>query len=67
MIVRDETARRCLDQEIRRVNALLEKVYSSLEESIFIVDPRTRLIVSCNDASEKIFGYRKDEMLGGNP
>ncbi len=66
MIIRDETARRRLDQEIRRVKALLEKVYSSLEEAIFIVDPSTRFIVSCNDAAEKIFGYKKKEMLGKN-
>ncbi|NDY74391.1 hypothetical protein DO021_19145 [Desulfobacter hydrogenophilus] len=64
MIVRDATERRILIQEIKRVNTLLERVYSSLDEAVFVIEPETRMIISCNDAAEKIFGYSKEEMLG---
>ena len=37
-----------------------------MEKAIFIVGPKTRFIVSRNDAAEKIFGYGEDEMLGKN-
>ncbi len=64
--IRDSTDRRLLEQKIERSKILLERVYSSLNEAVFVVDPKTRVIISCNDAAEKIFGYPKAEMLGQN-
>ncbi len=65
-IVRDITDVKRLAQEQARALTLLEKVYESLDEAVFAIDPQNRRILSCNAASERIFGYPKDEMVGQN-
>lgn len=65
-IIRDITELKRLAQEQERALTLLEKVYESLDEAVFAVDPVNGKILSCNAASEKIFGYRKNEMIGKN-
>lgn len=55
-----------LSQKQERSLALLEKVYESLDEAVFVVEPQNRKILSCNAASERIFGYSKKEMIGKN-
>lgn len=62
--IMDITDRKRVEQECNEVKVLLEKVYSSLDEAVFVVDPGTRTIVSCNDAASKIFGYPKAAMIG---
>jgi PAS domain S-box-containing protein len=53
-----------LSQRQERSLTLLEKVYESLDEAVFAVNPQDRRILSCNAASERIFGYSKNEMIG---
>ena len=55
-----------LQQENERVLDLLENVYASLEEAVFVVNAQSRVIVSCNDAAERVFGFEKNEMIGRN-
>ena len=65
-IFKDITDLKHLKQEREKVLNLLEKVYESLDEAVFVVDPKSRKILSCNLAAQRIFGYPKDEMLGKN-
>jgi PAS domain S-box-containing protein len=45
---------------------LLKKTLASLDEVVFVVDPKTRTVVSCNEAVKAMFGYRPDEVIGKN-
>jgi PAS domain S-box-containing protein len=47
-------------------NRLLEQTFASLDDALFVVDTATRTIIACNPAVERIFGYRKEEVLGRN-
>ena len=60
----DISERKRTEDELRQLSKLLEKVYSSLDEAVFVIDPGSKTILSCNSAAEKIFGYKKEEMLG---
>jgi PAS domain S-box-containing protein len=64
--LQDITKRKLLEQKLKSSKALLDNVYASLEEAVFVVDPETRYVISCNDAAEKMFGYSRDEMIGRN-
>ncbi len=66
IIIRDISGLKLLEQKQLRAKNLLEKVYESLDQAVFVVDPQDRKILSCNSASEKIFGYARDEMIGRN-
>ncbi|HCY83566.1 MAG TPA: hypothetical protein DHV36_00360 [Desulfobacteraceae bacterium] len=66
IIIRDITGLKLLEQKQLRTRNLLESVYESLDQAVFVVDPQDRKILSCNSASEKIFGYAKNEMIGKN-
>ncbi|GAM10098.1 signal-transduction histidine kinase senX3 [Geobacter sp. OR-1] len=43
---------------------LLQKTLSSLNESVFIVDTATRVILDCNVTVESMFGYARNEIIG---
>ena len=62
----DITERILLKRKFKQAITLFKNVYESLDEAIFVVDPVTRLIISCNTAAEMMFGYKKDEMIGRN-
>jgi PAS domain S-box-containing protein len=64
--LQDITSQKLLELEISRSKTFLENVYASLEEAVFVVDPETSKIISCNTAAENVFGYRKEEMIGRN-
>ena len=44
--------------------SLLENIFSSLNEAIFILDEKTKIILELNPMAEKIFGYSREELLG---
>jgi len=46
--------------------ALLQMVFSSLTDAVFVVDPITYTITACNSAVENIFGYGQEEVIGRN-
>jgi PAS domain S-box-containing protein len=69
--VQDITRRKEYELEIKRSEAiasesreLLRKIFESLEEAVIILNPITRKIIDCNQGAERIFGYRRDEMMG---
>jgi len=61
---RDITDRKEREQKLDDTTQLLAKTLQSLEEAVIVVDPSDRRIVTCNAATERIFGYAKEELIG---
>lgn len=62
----DITERKQAEEALHAANVLLEKTFSSLDEALFLIDASTRIIITCNPAVERIFGYSPYEVLGRN-
>ncbi|WP_440999744.1 PAS domain S-box protein [Fodinibius sp. SL11] len=62
----DMTDIKASQAKIRESRELLKKIFESLESSLIVVDPQDRTIVDCNSATEKIFGYSQDKLLGSS-
>jgi PAS domain S-box-containing protein len=58
------TARKLAEESVRETKNLLEKVFASLHEAVFVIDPQNRTIITCNAAVEPIFGYKPEELIG---
>lgn len=54
------------EEALEKANALLEITFSSMDDAIFVVDPSSRTIISCNDAVQRILGYSREEVIGRN-
>jgi PAS domain S-box-containing protein len=65
-VLRDITPRKRAEEALRQSQQLLEKVFASLDDAVFVIDPSTRTIVAGNAAAARIFGYTESEMLGRN-
>ncbi|MGE5401160.1 MAG: PAS domain S-box protein [Ignavibacteriales bacterium] len=52
------------EQEVQHSNRLLKSMFSSLDEAVLLVDHQGRLVMDCNDAARKIFGYSGEELIG---
>ena len=61
-IIRDITARKALEAELRR-EAL---VFELIGDAVLVMDPN-RVIIDWNPAAERIFGYAKAEIIGTSP
>ena len=62
----DVTERIRAQESLQQTNKLLEQTLTSLDDALFVVDTATRTIISCNPAIERMFGHRKEEVLGRN-
>ncbi|MBT6241077.1 MAG: PAS domain S-box protein [Rhodospirillaceae bacterium] len=62
LVLRRQVAARTM--ELSSAKTLLDKAFSSLDDVILVVDPHTLKIIDCNDAVERLFGYRKEEFVG---
>ena len=60
----DITQREQALRDLTETKSLLEKTFASLHEAVFVVEPGSRTIVTCNAAVEEIFGYRPEELVG---
>ena len=61
---RDITDRKQTENQLAEAKALLEQTFTSLDDAIIVVNPETRIIIACNAAMERIFGYTADEVIG---
>jgi len=62
----DMTNIKASQAKIRESRELLKKIFESLQSSLIVVDTKSRTIVDCNSATEKIFGYSQDELIGNS-
>ena len=60
----DITERKGAEQRLQDAKVLLEKTLASLDEAVFVINPTTRTIMSCNPAVERVFGYTEQEVVG---
>ena len=58
------TERILTEKTLKESHDRLEGVLASLDDAILLVDPATRLILGCNDAATRIFGYSQEELVG---
>ncbi|MHB8584776.1 MAG: ATP-binding protein [Thermoplasmatota archaeon] len=52
------------EDALRKSEAWLRAVYSSLEDAIFVINEDARRIVRANPAAERMFGFRSGEIVG---
>lgn len=58
-----ENQRKRMEEELSKSKEYLEKIFNSVTDSIFVTDMK-RKFVTCNQATERIFGYKKEEIIG---
>ena len=61
--IRDISEKKKIVEELEFSQTLLQKVFDSLEETIFLINPTERKIENVNLAAIKTFGYDKEELL----
>lgn len=63
----DITDKKIVEREFQRAKSLLEKMFASLNEAVFVSEKSGGKIIACNPVVEKIFGYRTNEVIGKTP
>ncbi|HEX2866011.1 MAG TPA: PAS domain S-box protein [Ignavibacteriales bacterium] len=63
----DITDKKSVEREFLRAKSLLEKMFASLNEAVFVSERSTGRIIACNPVVEKIFGYKPNEVIGKSP
>ncbi|MFN8410999.1 MAG: PAS domain S-box protein [Anaerolineales bacterium] len=65
-IARDVTNRKLGEKELWKTKILLEKTFASLDQAVLVIESKTRNILACNPAVQKIFGFHENEVIGRN-
>ncbi|HAJ25704.1 MAG TPA: hypothetical protein DCG53_00390 [Syntrophus sp. (in: bacteria)] len=65
-IVRDITDRRRAEEELLRMNILLDSIVENIPDMIFLKDARELRFVRFNQAGEELLGHLRDHILGKN-
>ena len=56
--------RKQTEHALRKSQQLLEKIITSLEEVVLVLDPVDLTVILCNPVVERIFGYDESEIAG---
>jgi PAS domain S-box-containing protein len=51
-------------EALRESQQLLNKTFGSLRDAVLILSAETRIILDCNPAATKLFGYSREEIVG---
>jgi PAS domain S-box-containing protein len=51
-------------EALRESQLLLHKTFASLRDSLLIIHAESRVILDCNPATTKLFGYQRSEVVG---
>ncbi len=62
-VARDITKQRLAEQKLKESEERYRYLFDGLPSPVFILDKRGK-IFDCNSTTEKIFGYKKDELIG---
>ncbi len=63
-IFMDITKRMKAEEAARHAQRLLQGVFNSLHDAVFIIEADTANLLDCNPAATAIFGYTREEMIG---
>lgn len=58
--------RHTAEEAAQKSREILRKTLSSLDEAVLNVTPQPRIILDCNETTERMFGYRRAKLLGGD-
>ena len=67
VVFRDVTELKQVQEALQKSQELLHKIFISLEEVVLVIEAETNMIILCNPAVERIFGYREQEVCGETP
>lgn len=62
--IQDITEAKLSQIQLRESQELFKKTFESLNESVIILEPETRIITNCNKTTCEVFGYSMDELIG---
>jgi PAS domain S-box-containing protein len=64
-MVRDMSHRKVAEEDLRKSKELFEKIFATQSDAIFLLnEERPPIILDCNPAAEKMFGYSREELIG---
>jgi PAS domain S-box-containing protein len=66
LTLRDITLNKIKENELKQREQTLKKVFESMLTGIILIDYNTKIIIDVNPIVEKIFGYKKEELIGQN-
>ena len=52
------------NKQLAMTKSLIQAVFASMGDAVFIIDFKNRAILDCNTAAENMFDYSRDELLG---
>ena len=63
-IIRDITRQKKSEEALAESEAKYRALFSAESDAVFVVDQESGTILDCNDATVRLYGYRKEELVG---
>jgi PAS domain S-box-containing protein len=64
---RGRIRQRIAEAGIERARSLVERTFEVLDDALLILSENEMVILECNSAASRIFGYSREEMIGRTP